>query len=374
MYNKTKKALCAEGESMTYDLVIIGAGPAGATLARELAAGSPTLRIALIDGAAAGVPKVCGGLLSEDAQALMAKMGLTLPREVLADPQIFAVETIDLGRSLARTYVRNYINMDRLAFDRWLISLIPESVEIIEGRCAEISRTGGGFRLSLRTSGGMLELHSERVVGAEGASSLTRRTLFDKGIYKYVSIQQWFENSDTSLPPYSCIYDRATSDSCSWTVRKGKYFIFGGAFAAQGCRAAFEAQRKRLEEYLGRSLGTPAITEACQVCSPRRGSDFLTGSDGAYLIGEAAGFISASSFEGISSAMLSAHLLSEAILAGGNDERRVARLYRKLTRPLRRKLKLKIPKMRILSSPSLRYLIMKSGVTSIEKYQYVNKS
>ena len=33
--------------------------------------------------------KCCGGLLSPDAQKLLAKFDLCLPTEVLADPQIF---------------------------------------------------------------------------------------------------------------------------------------------------------------------------------------------------------------------------------------------------------------------------------------------
>lgn len=40
--------------------------------------------------------KPCGGLLSEDAQRSLARYDITLPKDVLVDPQIFAVKTIDL--------------------------------------------------------------------------------------------------------------------------------------------------------------------------------------------------------------------------------------------------------------------------------------
>lgn len=353
---------------MLYDVAIIGAGPAGATLARRLAEACPEAKLLVVDAQAVGRPKVCGGLLSEDAQELLARMGMTLPSSILADTQVFSVETIDLVSGLSVSYTRNYLNMDRLAFDRYLVSLIPERVDIIDGKCTAIEATEDGYGITVYANGEHSVYSARQIVGADGASSLVRRTFFKRKIFRYVSIQEWFENPDESLPPYSCIFDKKTSDSCSWTIRKGKHYIFGGAFARQGCRAAFEEQKKRLEAYLGKSLGTPVRIEACRVCSPRSGRDILTGMPGVHLIGEAAGLISASSFEGISSAIMSGKLLADAFRDAALDPDRTAKLYRRYTRSLRRKMTLKIPKMRVLTSPTLRYLIMKSGVTSIEKF------
>ena len=87
-----------------YDIAIIGAGPAGSTLARELARAREDLKIILIDGQSADNPKPCGGLLAPDAQKVLARFGLTLPTSLLDDPQIFAVETVDLGSRLVRYY------------------------------------------------------------------------------------------------------------------------------------------------------------------------------------------------------------------------------------------------------------------------------
>ena len=121
-----------------YDVAIIGGGPAGAVFARELAELLPSLRILLVDGQSRENAKVCGGLLAPDAQRIFAMMGLTLPKEILADPQIFDVETIDLEKRQVRYYQRHYLNMDRYAFDKWLISLIPPAVDVVEGRCEGI--------------------------------------------------------------------------------------------------------------------------------------------------------------------------------------------------------------------------------------------
>ena len=77
-----------------YDIAIIGTGPAGATLARLL---HPKYKIIAIDKKnphGDGFQKPCGGLICTDAQKALASFDLTLPKDVLVDPQIFAVKTI----------------------------------------------------------------------------------------------------------------------------------------------------------------------------------------------------------------------------------------------------------------------------------------
>ncbi len=354
-----------------YDVVIVGGGPAGAMLTRELSRLCPHLRLLLADGQTPKNPKVCGGLLAPDAQEMFAKLGLTLPTALLSDPQIFDVETIDLRRGIRRYYQRHYLNMDRYAFDRWLISLIPPTAEVYAGRCVQAHRDGDGFALTLRGEGKSRQVSARYLVGADGAGSMIRRTFFKDRIKKYVAIQQTFACGDIPLPPYSCIFDPDTSDSCSWTIRKEDVILYGGAFDAPHCREHFEAQKARLEAFLGIRLGEPIKTEACQVTSPRRMRDFCGGEGRVLLVGEAAGFISASSFEGISSAVYSARLLAEAFdegLAGAPEGDRVLSVYRRKTRALRRKLCGKIQKRRILCSPTLRACIMYSGVQSMKKF------
>ena len=146
---------------------------------------------------------------------------------------------------------------------------------------------------------------------------------------------------------------------------KGPYVIYGGCFSPGGCRAAFEKQKVRLEDFLGYTLGEPEKTEACLVDRPRRAADFITGEKNVYLIGEAAGFISASSFEGISSAILSGSLLAAAFLEGEEPED-IAGKYRRKTWKLRLKLWMKIRKRWFMYTPWVRRRIMRSGLQSID--------
>ena len=110
---------------MIYDIAVVGGGPAAATFARRYLILCPGASLLLIDGQNEQHKKPCGGLLAPDSQKALAHFDLTLPKEVLVDPQIFTVQTIDLCSRQVRYYQRYYLNMDRYAFDRWLLSLVP---------------------------------------------------------------------------------------------------------------------------------------------------------------------------------------------------------------------------------------------------------
>lgn len=354
-----------------YDTVIIGGGPAGSTFARIAAESG--ISMLLIDGGCEN-GKPCGGLLAPDAQKVLAGFDLTLPRDVLADPQIFAVKTIDIPTKKIRYYSRMYLNMDRAKFDRWLLSLIPDTVDRINGRCRHIEKSGGEFTVTFRSEASVHTVRCRRIVGADGANSIVRRTFFPCDIMHYVAIQQWFDSdkikrsshNEKALinvfnPFYSCIFDPETSESCSWSINKDNYFIYGGSFAPEKCRAMFERQKQRFEKLMGVQLGKPLRTEACKVLRPRKLTDFQTGGEDIFLIGEAAGFISPSSFEGISSAMKSGRLLAAAFRSGSPQL-----TYRRSVRGIKLRLYLKCFKRYFMYTPFLRRLVMGSGATSIK--------
>ena len=356
-----------ENSTNVYDIAVVGAGPAGSVFVSEIAKAHPELNIAIIDGQKLASAKPCGGLLAPDAQKLLAKFDLVLPKSILEDPQIFAVQTIDIEQRLVRYYQRHYLNMDRYAFDRWLLSLIPPHVDVIKGRCKEIERDGDFFKVSVNLHGSEAQLSARVIVGADGGGSIVRRTFFEPMRVQYVAIQQWFKFNGQKMPYYSCVFDSKTSESCSWTIHKGDNIIFGGAFKRKGCREAFDTQKSRLEEFLGVSFGDAVKTEACLVSSPRSAKDFCTGKENVFLLGEAAGFISASSFEGLSSAMFSGKMLADAFEGAGSFDD-VHRRYQKRTWALRCKLLLKSVKRIFLCNRFTRWLIMKSGVQSISPY------
>lgn len=347
-----------------FDAVIVGLGPAGSTLARLLAG---KYNILCLDKKVneGGFEKPCGGLLAPDAQKILARFDLTLPKSVLVDPQLFAVRTLDLPSGLMRHYQRFYVNMNRAQFDRWLISLIPTCVPVYTGaKVLQITRDEGGiFTVCFERNGRKESVQTRRVIGADGAASLVRRTFFPRHkIRAYMAVQQWFKETHKS-PFYSCVFDERESDCYSWSVSKDGYFIFGGAYPVQDCRARFERQKKALCQK-GFLFGEPLKTEACLVLRPAAWREFCLGANGVFLIGEAAGLISSSSLEGVSSAFSSALALAAALgtRPGPQEHRRYARK----TFGLRVKLFLKLFKCPFMYWPWLRRLVMKSNLSAIK--------
>ena len=341
-----------------FDCLVLGLGPAGSSFLRLA---PPSLRLAALSAPPGPLGKPCGGLLSPDAQAQLARQGLNLPKELLVSPQIFAVHTLDLGSGRSRHYQRSYVNMDRARFDAWLLSLVPERVQRFQGRAQQIRRLENGlFQVEYRNARAEKGLlWARRLVGADGAASLTRHALFPNRLARgFLSIQQWFPWQQQS-PFYACIFDAQTSPACSWAVSKDGMLLFGGAFPQADGRKRFEQQKQKLLQY-GWDLRHAQHTQACRVLCPKTPMDFCLGGGDAYLLGEAAGFISPSSLEGISWALRSAEALARAFSQADPLD-----AYARATQGLRLELLAKRGKRPFMYHPLLRDLVLRSGLSSL---------
>jgi flavin-dependent dehydrogenase len=352
------------GKEMPYDIVIVGAGPAGATLARLL---DKRYKILLLDrrdlvDREEKRTKCCGGLLSPDAQHMLGKMGLAVPTSVLVDPQLFLVRTIDFDNLIERFYQRFYFNMDRRLFDEWMVSLVPENVDMAMGcRFNSLSETKEGYEIAFTYKDRIFTEKVGVLVGADGAWSNVRSQLFggrDK-LKKYIAIQEWFE-TDESVPYYGAVFDSTITDFYSWTISKNGQLIIGSALnPSKDASQRFERLKSSLKEF-GFSFGNRTRREGAYIIRPEKGG-LITGNDNCALIGEAGGFISPSSAEGLSYAFRSAHLLSLSLNEGleGFQNR-----YRKRTNALGRNILLKRLKSPVMYNKTLRGLAMKSGLFS----------
>ena len=352
-----------------YDIAIIGAGPAGSTLARLLGS---RYRVLLVDRRqlgsaprAGGLSKPCGGLLAPAAQAELARQGLGIPADVVAGPQLFAVRTLDLNADLERLYQRFYLNVDREAFDRWLVSLVPDRVETAFGwTLSELSSQPDGPFLRFTTSnGGIVGVRAQLVVGADGASSLVRRLAFPAAPapQRYSALQAEFALGHAD-PYYGAIFDSRLTDYYGWTIPKGDRLLIGAAFpAGPGVAEKFSALVDRVR-HCGFGFAEEISRSSAMIARPMSLLHVCPGNGDILLAGEAAGFISPSSAEGISYALSSASMLAHALEDGlrGADTR-----YRTSAWPLALKVRAKGLKSSAIYGPLTRRSIMRSGIGSI---------
>lgn len=352
-----------------YDIVIVGAGPAGANLARLI---GDKYKILLIEKRDLGkensghcISKCCGGLLAPDAQKMIARLGLGIPKDILVDPQLFAVRTIDLTNNLERLYQRFYFNMDRDRFDRWLVSKLPDSIEIkLNSVFKGLSKIPGGYEVKYTNNRQEILARARVIIGADGASSLIRKCISGNANSpeKYIAIQEWFEYSDL-MPYYTAIFDEEISDFYSWIIPKDNYLILGSALKPGAhAREKYDLLKRKLAQ-LGFNFNDKIKTEGAYIYRPRKTKQLYTGKDNIALIGEAAGAISPSSAEGISYALKSSLYLAQSLNEGidGFLER-----YKEKMSNIKLNILWKNLKSPFMYNSFLRMLAMKSGLRSIK--------
>ncbi|NLY86322.1 MAG: FAD-binding protein [Tissierellia bacterium] len=352
-----------------YDIAIIGSGPAGANLARLI---GDKYKVLLIDkrdlendNPKSHITKCCGGLLAPDAQKMIAKLGLGVPKDILVDPQLFAVRTIDLTNNIERLYQRFYYNMDREKFDRWLVSLLPRTIDkkyncLFKG----FIEIPGGYEIKYIYNGKEVTAKTKVIIGADGAFSKVRRSIAKDLVVpdEYISIQEWFECSNP-MPYFTAIFDEEITDFYSWIIPKENYILLGSALRPKdNTKEKYQVLKRKLKK-LGFQFNSKIKTESAFIYRPKKLSQFYIGRDNIGLIGEAAGAISPSSAEGISYGLKSSLYLAQSLEEGidGFLDR-----YNNKVKGIRLNLIFKNLKSPAMYNPFLRKLAMKSGLQSIK--------
>lgn len=346
------------------EIAILGAGPAGVGAARGLG----RQKDAVVFDPVFDTPgtKPCGGLLSEAAQVTLAAFGITVPLDLLVDPQCFAVTAADLASGVSGLYPRTYTNLDRRRFDDFLRTLIPASVDRRALRLKTVIRETDRFRLQFDDLGRVQEITCRRLIAADGGGSRARRALFLARRPNTLTAIQAHYDADRFPPVYACYYDKRCTPAFGWSLVKDNRLIVGGAFARHGSSAAFAEFERAVFGYLGTDVPKRLVTEACPVVWSTSARDICLGEDDALLVGEAAGLISPSSLEGISFALESGYAAGSIYGRGGG-----LRDYRAAIRHLLAKHAARRGKARLLAIPAVRNAVMRSGVTQIRPIDHL---
>ena len=325
----------------SYHTVVVGAGPAGVMAAMEAAKAGTVL---LVDSSKFPRDKSCGGMLHEDTQSFLEEVA-SIPSDIVLEPSHVHFRYVDWDRGIKKATGLRFLNVDRRGFDHWLIGLLPDNVEVAAETALEsIEQNNGHVSASFRTSNGGMVVECAALIGADGARSRTRRVLGQGSVDTYVTLQDFVKLGGSIEPYFDCVYMRGIGDcfGYAYIVPKGETAIIGSVFYPKTSRPQDKHDQViRILRDAMPALGESVKREACTALSVRSPRDVNPGRGRVLLAGEAGGFMSPTSGEGISYALRTGLLAGRAVAesASGSALDAYARSTTMVSADIRRRLR-----------------------------------
>jgi len=317
----------------TYDVAIVGGGPAGATAA--LYANRLGLKAILVDKSIWPRDKICGDALSGKAVDMLKDLdilseiklldGSTINRIVFGSPKNKIFE-IDLSKSLNDRHIREGYVIPRKTFDHFLFNKAKETVDVIEGfNVQDIlfdNHSVVGVK-GLNQKGEMQDILSSVVFGCDGFNSIVAKKL---NLYKMdmkhtaLGIRCYFKDVQGLTDQIELHFLKEINPGYFWIFPAGN----GIANVGLGLSKKYiKKNKKDLIELLDVVTQLNYFKERFRIARPLekpRGWNLPMGSihrknhgNGFMLLGDAAGLIDPFTGEGIGNAMLSAKYAIKAL-------------------------------------------------------------
>lgn len=286
------------------DVVVVGAGPAGSTAARDLAAGGA--RVVLLDRATFPRDKPCGGGLTRRGVRL-----LDVDVDPVVERSVSAVEfRFRFGpRVVHRSDAPMVLMTRRRALDMFLLEEATSvGAELREGvRVRSIELDGAGA--TVRHDGG--SLRAAAVLGADGANGISRKALgLDPPPLPTVAFEGNIDLARIRMPHDRMLFEVGTvPGGYGWVFPKGDHANVGVW--------GWKSEGPRLRDHLARlcashDLRATELTDLRGHHIPLRRAGAPAVRGRAALIGDAAGLADAVSGDGLFESFLSARLAAAA--------------------------------------------------------------
>ena len=287
------------------DVVVVGAGPAGSTAARDIAASGG--RVVLLDRATFPRDKPCGGGLTRRGVRL-----LDVDVEPVVERSVSAVEfRFRFGpRVLHRSDGPMVLMTRRRALDVFLVEqATARGAELREGvRVRSVELDEGGA--TIRHDGGALR--ADAVIGADGANGVSRRALgLDPPPLGTVAFEGNVDLDRVRMPHDRMLFEVGTvPGGYGWVFPKGDHANVG-VWGWKGEGPRLRAHLDRL--CAAHDLRADELSDLRGHHIPLRRAGAPAARGRAALIGDAAGLADAVSGDGLFESFLSARLAADAV-------------------------------------------------------------
>ena len=332
----------------TYDVIVVGAGPAGIMAVVESVRGGA--RVLLIEAGSLPRYKSCGGMLNVYTQRALAPYG-GVPEEMVLDPRWITFRYHHLDYDVTKATDVRFLNVDRALFDEWLLSLLPDTVTVVPStRLVDVEQSPVAVEVRVRgltASGSRANrtLRARYLIAADGPRATVRERLGIRPFDRYITVQEYVRIERGALDPCFdalCCKQFSRDYGIGYLMPKGDVAIVGSVFypGSTDCERKHEDVLKILRERY--PLGESVAREKWFAAHLRRPADLVAGRGRILLAGEGGGFLSCTSGEGISFALNSGIMagtsVAEAYEAGGRVAgEALARYERKLV-PMKKNL------------------------------------
>lgn len=312
-----------------YDVIVVGAGPGGIVAVQKCA--QQGFRTLLVERKRLPRDKVCSGMVMGPwANDIIQKEFGEIPKEVLVSPYYLSGHLIHVPGVSPRTIEWKTPLAWRKELDFWMVRKAQEAgVEIWDGaKVIEVSQKGGACAVTMIQGKTSRELASRFVIGADGAASAVRKSLFPRLKVQYVApVRECYEGLlDLEKDYFHWFFPKFRSRPRFGLNHKGDCFLIEGS----GIKELRTEILQILAKYGFNPRSKALWKDGCLI--PRLHAALVSGAflparDNILLIGDAAGLLFPITFEGIGTALKSGLLAADSIIEAAPSRKTAAGIY-----------------------------------------------